>query len=147
MLADIRFLNKFKLMDYSLLLITEVNPFYTEQRKLTIAQKKERSSSNVAGASNEPDNPLALLSANNPSVVPEVPENMETEDDNMSFQIPSKVPARDEFASQKHLKVDKNDMAEEFYKNMNRQNTLANSKGANNSMLGKQTSIRSGFDS
>ena len=108
-------------MDYSLLLITEVNPFYTEQRKLTIAQKKERSSSNVAGASNEPDNPLALLSANNPSVVPEVPENMETEDDNMSFQIPSKVPARDEFASQKHLKVDKNDMAEEFYKNMNRQ--------------------------
>ena len=103
MLADIRFLNKFKLMDYSLLLITEVNPFYTEQRKLTMAQKRERSSSNVGAVSAEPENPLGLLSRNNPSVVPEVPENMETETD-MSFHIPGKAPARDEFASQKHVR-------------------------------------------
>ena len=103
MLADLRFLNKFKLMDYSLLLITEVNPFYTEQRKLTMAQKRERSSSNVGAVSAEPENPLGLLSRNNPSVVPEVPENMETETD-MSFQIPGKAPARDESASQKHVR-------------------------------------------
>ena len=124
MLADIRFLNKFRLMDYSLLLITEVNPFYTEQRKITLAQRKERMSSPTSkqglgsGISLDPDNPLALLSRNNPSVVPEVPENMETENDSMSFHVPANKLNRDDFASQKNAKADNSEMAEEFYKTM-----------------------------
>ena len=58
---------------------------------MTVAQRKERTSTNHNAASQvsiEQDNTLALLSQNNPSVVPEVPENMETEND-MSFHVPA----------------------------------------------------------
>ena len=87
-LKDIIFLNKHSLMDYSLLLITEVNPDFTESRKQTIQKKNERISSNSCTSTENPNN-LAAMSKAYPSVVPEVPEAMENDE---SFTLPKKTP-------------------------------------------------------
>ena len=88
-------------MDYSLLLITEVNPFYTESRKLTIQQKKERASKADSASSAENPNPLAMLSKAHPSIVPEADE---AEENDENFHIPDKIPQRDEFGSMQNAK-------------------------------------------
>ena len=106
-------------MDYSLLLITEVNPFYTESRKLTIQQRKDRISKAESASSAENPNPLAMLSKQHPSIVPEVPEDEENDD---NFHLPDKIPQRDEFGSMQNARSNN---AMEFPKDeLNRQNTV-----------------------
>lgn len=85
-LKDIQYLNQHSLMDYSLLLITELNPEFEEKRKGTLKRKQ------------------GVIDMNSqPSVVKEVPEAAENDED--SFAFPQKSPGRDEFASMQNARM------------------------------------------
>lgn len=85
-LKDIQYLNQHSLMDYSLLLITELNPEFEEKRKGTLKRKQG-----------------VIDMYSQPSVVKEVPEAAENDED--SFAFPQKSPGRDEFASMQNARM------------------------------------------
>ena len=99
MLKDIQYLNTHKLMDYSLLLITEENPFYQDRRKLTLQSKQ-----NAVSKSSEPRG-THFISNQKHGHLPEVPELLETENAETGFTIPEKRPERTEFSSVQNVMV------------------------------------------